>query len=128
MRPFAHLTDTPKQSLTALALLVSLSACTLPQVNVEKLKTPPAASAALFSQPHTFMDGHATDKGYLATVHVRFGESKESGQISFDIRKEKSDRIVATLWQSEETVTTLHIGYSLGQGASIGARFRWSFE
>lgn len=95
---------------------------------MEKQKNPSSKdSAALFSKPDATQATDTKDKGYLATVHVRFGESKDSGQLCFDVRKEKSDRVVAKLWQSEETSTFLHLGYSQGEGASVGTRFIWHF-
>jgi len=52
---------------------------------------------------------------------------QEQAAISFDIRRDKRKMIVAKLWESEETETTMHLGYTRSDGPIAGFKFNWRF-
>jgi len=72
---------------------------------------------------------HYIDTNYLATVHIRFSQSKDAEPINFEIRREKRSRVVFTLWESEKknAVTFVNLGYTHDDGAVAGVRFIWRF-
>lgn len=112
-------------SLAALLLGLSLTACSLPDIYLEKHKhsfsTPTTTPfSAIGSKP-------APDKRILATVHVRFSEEKQIPALSFDIRKDKRSVIAAKLFESEQTITTVHFGYTRSDGPIAGFHFNWRF-
>jgi len=68
------------------------------------------------------------DKIYLATVQIRFSDSKETPPVRFDVQKDKKALIAARLFETEETTTILHLGYSDHvTNPSVGIRFTWHF-
>jgi hypothetical protein len=111
--------------LGALASLFVVTACSLPNIKIEKKSKAERGDevASLSTTPGT----KPVDKRYLATVHVRFSEAKDATAISFDVRRDKRKMIVAKLWESEETVTTMHLGYTRSDGAIAGFKFNWRF-
>lgn len=129
MRPIRRVsTDIPPggKKLLALASALIIAACSLPEINIKKQQR-----LAIDSPVASFTSGGSNpsglDKRYLATVHIRFSESKDVSPLSFDIRKDKKSMIAARLFQTEKTVTTLSLGYTGRTGPIVGCRFSWRF-
>lgn len=115
-------------SATTLGLLLTLSSCSLPDVNVEKRpKTDDASNAGFFSKidPYGQPDIHTGGSGYLATVHVYFSDN--GSPATFDIHRNKSDLVSFNVQQGEQTSTYMHLGYTHDDGAIAGLRFTWRF-
>lgn len=114
-----------------LGLLLTLSACSLPDIDVaRKLKRADAAGDGFFSKDDnaakTKHDPHVDDITYLATVRVRFTELHMQ-PIVFDVRRDRSDAVSFNVLETEKTTTYLHLGYSRSDGPTVGLRFRWHF-
>lgn len=109
--------------LTALTTLIFLSACSFPSMDITRKEKAERDEAYLFSASAA----PGKDKRYLATVHLRFSEAKDARAIIFDVRRDKRKMIVAKLWESEETTTMLHLGYTRSDGPIAGLRFNWRF-
>jgi hypothetical protein len=112
-----------------LGLLLTLSACSLPDINVErKAKRATAAGAGFFGKTDSkaFQDRHSGDNSYLATVHVRFTELHMQ-PVTFDVRKDKRDLVSFNMYESQHTSTYVHLGYSHSDGGIAGLRFSWRF-
>ncbi len=67
------------------------------------------------------------DKRYLASVSIRFSEAKDASAINFEVRRDKRSFIMAKLWESEETITTMNLGYTRSDGPIVGFKFNWRF-
>ena len=120
----------PKQGLRIglLILLLTLPSCALPEVTIEKKqKHTDDAAAAFLSKPdsNSEHDTHAGNDKFLASVHIRFTELGQGMPINFDIHRDKSERVVFKLWETEQTSIYLHFGSSNGPVA--GLRFSWRF-
>lgn len=116
-----------RQTLALLAgvFIMTLTACNLPDINIVNRKHAALARAenSLASSP----DSPDKDKKYLATVQVRFSESKDVAPLRFDIRRDKRKFITAKLFETEKTSTTFNLGYTRSDGPIIGCRFSWRF-
>lgn len=117
----------------ALGLLLTLSACSLPDINIaRKLQRANAAGEGFFSKTddavvqNPTQSLHANDTTYLATVRVSFTESGIP-PMTFDVRRDKTDMVSFNVQQSEETSTYVHLGYDHTEGGVAGLRFRWHF-
>ncbi len=114
--------------LTVVAALFILSACTLPHVKVERKKGSPslfaANTASLTSSPDK---EKKKDRRYLASVSLRLSQAKDATAINFDIRRDKRSFIMAKLWESEETITTMNLGYTRSDGPIVGFKFNWRY-
>jgi len=130
-----HLRRVPSTSLnprgvllTVVATLFFLSACTLPHMKIERKKGSPSLfasdTAALSSSPDK---QKPKDRRYLASVSIRFSEAKDATAINFDVRRDKRSFIMAKLWESEETITTMNLGYTRSDGPIVGFKFNWRF-
>lgn len=114
--------------LTVLATLFVLSACTLPHVKIERKKGSPSLFAPEIASLASSPDKEKKkDKRYLASVSIRFSEAKDATAINFDIRRDKRSFIMAKLWESEETITTMNLGYTRSDGPIVGFKFNWRF-
>jgi hypothetical protein len=112
-----------------LGLLLTLSACSLPDIDVaRKLQRADAAGDGFFSKSddRVIQDPHAGDSTYLATVRVSFTEAVVQPVI-FDVRRDRSDLVSFNVIESEKTSTYLHLGYDHSEGGVAGLRFRWHF-
>lgn len=112
-------------SLITLGLLLTLSACSLPDVDVQKKAERANAAGAGFFTKDNGQGSRPTDKSYLATVRIRFTETMQP--ITFDVRRDRRDLISANLEQTQETSTYLHLGYTHSEGGIAGLRFAWHF-
>lgn len=114
--------------LTVLATLFLVSACSLPHVKLERKKGSPSLFApdlaALTSTPEK---EKKKDRRYLATVSIRLSAAKDASGISFDVRRDKRSFIMAKLFESEETITTMNLGYTRSDGPIVGFKFNWRF-
>ena len=111
--------------LTAFALGFFISACSLPDVRLDKSRRVTSNDVATFSSKTGTYE--KPDKRYLASVHVRFSDSKDSTPLSFDLNRDRRRLISARLFESEETSTTVNIGYN-SDGPIAGFKFNWHFD
>lgn len=102
-----------------------MTACSLPDIRFDKQKR--SAYSSSLASSYTVGGTSNPDKRYLTTVHIRFSESKDATPLSFDIRRDKRSLIAAKLFESEQTVTTMHLGYTRGDGPIWGFKFNWRF-
>ncbi len=115
-------------SCIALGLLLTLSACSLPQLSVERDGRRVSASNAGFyinNDAHT-SDDRIRGHGYLATVHVLFTPT-QTEPVTFDLRRDGHETVSFNVMETKETTTYLHLGYSHDDGETIGVRFRWRY-
>ncbi len=111
-------------------LLLTMVACSLPDVRIDKKpKNADNAQSSLFSKADNTSpsgQGHV-DKGYLATVHVRFSDSKDAVPINFDISKKKTEMVTFTMWEEKESNSVVHLGYTHSTGGVASIKLTWRF-
>jgi hypothetical protein len=111
-----------------LSLLLTLCSCSLPDIAIDKQPKRASVQGVSFFEKHDDHTGAGQSSGrnnYLATVHLRFTET--GAPVNFDIRRSRDDFISFNMQESQTTSTSMHLGYSRGEGGMAGLRFSWHF-
>ncbi len=117
-------------TLGVMVLLMALTACSVPEVDVERKKKHDdyeTASPSLQSVKTLSPFSRENDNRYLATVRIRLGDSPASKQVRFDVTRDKNRLVSFHMRETQETLSILHLGYTRSEGAVAGMRFTWRF-